>query len=74
MPLPDFKVPADLYPMARDSNEIYKLEQMREVESIKSRLDRDNCPQSALVIQKAIVMPDKLEFIPENRKYPTPEQ
>ena len=43
-PLPDFKVPAGLHPMARDVNEIYKLEQMREVESIKSRLDRDSCP------------------------------
>lgn len=50
VPLPDFKTPAGLHPMARDSNEIYKLEQMREVESIKSRLDRDNCPQSAMII------------------------
>ena len=72
--LPDFKVPADLYPMARDANEVYKLEQMREVESIKSRLDKDNCPQSAIVIQRAVVMPDKLEFKPDGRKYPTPEQ
>jgi|LauGreDrversion4_2_1035121.scaffolds.fasta_scaffold141305_1 hypothetical protein len=59
--------------MARDSNEALKLEAMREVESIKSRLDKDNCPQSALAIQRAIVMPEKLEFIPDNRKYPTPE-
>jgi len=60
--------------MERDENEIYKQEQMREVESIKSRLDRDSCPQSAYIIQKAIVMPDKLEFNPDGRKYPTPEQ
>ena len=46
---------------------------MQEVESIKSRLDKDNCPQSAYVIQKAIVMPERLEFNPESRKYPTPE-
>lgn len=50
--------------MARDSNEVYKLEQMKEVESIKSRLDRDNCPQNAFIIQKAVVMPEKLEFDP----------
>jgi len=36
--------------MARDSNEVLKLEAMKEVESIKTRLDRDNCPQSALTI------------------------
>lgn len=60
--------------MARDSNEIFKIEQMKEVESIKSRLDRDNCPQSALVIQRAVVMPEKLEFAPDGRKYPSPEQ
>lgn len=46
---------------------------MREVESIKSRLDMDNCPVSAMVIAKAIVMPEKLEFNPETRKYPTAE-
>ncbi|TNV83407.1 hypothetical protein FGO68_gene17165 [Halteria grandinella] len=74
VPLPEFKVPAGLYPVSRDGGQIYKMEQMREVESIKSRLDRDNCPQSAIVIQRAIVMPDKLEFIPDGRKYPTPEQ
>jgi hypothetical protein len=34
-PLPDFESPPGLIPMARDSNEVYRLEQMLEVESIK---------------------------------------
>jgi len=46
---------------------------MKEVESIKSRLDKDNCPQNIMTIQKAILMPDRLEVNAETRKYPTPE-
>jgi hypothetical protein len=60
--------------MARDTNEIFKIESMKEVESIKSRLDKDNCPQNIMTIQKAILMPDRLEVNAETRKYPTPEQ
>jgi hypothetical protein len=44
-----------------------------EVESIKARLDADSVPQNAAVIQKAIVIPEKFEFNPDTRKYPSPE-
>lgn len=46
---------------------------MQEVQDIKSRLDKDNCPHNIAIIQKAVVLPDKLEFNPEIRKYPSPE-
>lgn len=46
---------------------------MQEVQSIKTRLDADNIPQSAAVIQKAVVIPEKLDFNLDTRKYPTPE-
>jgi hypothetical protein len=42
--VPDFKVPADLLPMSKDAIEIHKIHQMKEVESIKARLDADNVP------------------------------
>lgn len=71
--LPDFQLPADLKPVAKDSIEAYKLQQMIEVESIKTRLDQDNCPQSVAVIARAVIIPEKLEFNPETRKYPSPE-
>ncbi len=64
---------ADLKPVAKDSIEAYKLQQMIEVESIKTRLDQDNCPQSVAVIARALIIPEKLEFNPETRKYPSPE-
>ena len=71
--LPDFKVPTDLLPVSKDAIEAYKLRQMIEVESIKNRLDADNVPQSAAVISKAVVIPEKLDFNVDTRKYPTPE-
>ena len=46
---------------------------MQEVQSIKTRLDADKIPQSAAVIQKAVVIPEKLDFNLDTRKYPTPE-
>jgi hypothetical protein len=42
--LPEFKVPADLLPVSKDSIEAYKIQQMLEIESIKARLDADNVP------------------------------
>ncbi len=71
--MPNFKIPPGLSQVARDNIEVYKLEQMQEVEGIKSRLDKDNCPHNVAVIQKAVVLPEKLEFNAETRKYPTPE-
>ena len=46
---------------------------MQEVQSIKARLDADNVSQRAAIIHKAIVIPEKLDFNLDNRKYPTPE-
>lgn len=43
-PFPTFKVPADLQPVSKDAIEAHKLVQMKEVESIKTRLDADNIP------------------------------
>jgi hypothetical protein len=37
---------------------------MVEVETIKARLDQDNCPQNIGTIAKAVIMPEKLEFNP----------
>lgn len=36
-------------------------------------MDADNVPQSAAVIQRAVVIPEKLDFNLDTRKYPTPE-
>ena len=44
--LPDFKVPKELQPIGRGAIDGYRLEQINEIESIKEKLARDNCPQS----------------------------
>lgn len=42
--LPNFKVPADLGLISRSGIDGYRLEQIREIESIKERMARDHCP------------------------------
>jgi len=45
---------------------------VNEIESIKERLARDGFPQSMVVLQRAILMPDDVEYVPGKRKYPAP--
>lgn len=33
---------------------------------------RDLCPQSMVTLQRAILMPEPVEYLPGDRKYPTP--
>ena len=68
---PDFKVPSDLNLLSRGAIHDYRKDQIQEVESIKEKLIKDNCPQSILTLQKAILLPEDLEFKPGERKYPT---
>lgn len=42
--LPDFKQPKELIPPNRGMIDGYRLEQMQEIEAIKDRLAKDNCP------------------------------
>jgi hypothetical protein len=42
--LPNFKVPADLSLISRSGIDGYRLEQIKEIESIKERMARDHCP------------------------------
>eukprot|EP00347_Sterkiella_histriomuscorum_P008883 403343381 len=69
---PDFKVPKELQPISRGAIDGFRLEQVNEIESIKERLARDNCPQSVGILQRAILMPEDVEYQPGLRKYPTP--
>jgi hypothetical protein len=48
--LPNFKVPPDLNLISRSGIDGYRLEQMKEIESIKERLARDHCPQSMVTL------------------------
>jgi hypothetical protein len=45
---------------------------MNEIESIKERMARDHCPQSMVTLQRAILMPDEVEYEPGKRVYPSP--
>ena len=42
--LPDFKTPSGLNLISRGGVDGYRLEQIKEIESIKERLARDHCP------------------------------
>ncbi len=70
--LPDFKPPPGLEVINRGAMDGYRLEQIRELETIKQRLAKDNCPQNMMTLQRAILMPELVEFQPNLRKYPTP--
>ncbi|CDW84410.1 UNKNOWN [Stylonychia lemnae] len=70
--LPEFKVPPGLQALSRGAIDGYRLEQVSEIESIKERLARDGFPQSMVVLQRAILMPTDVEYVPGQRKYPSP--
>ena len=72
--LPDFKPPSALSLPARTMAESLRQEQLSEIEAIKDRLAKDNCSLSILTLQKAILMPEDLEYKPGVRVYPKIEQ
>lgn len=72
--LPDFKPPSSLSVPTRTMAESLRQEQISEIEAIKDRLAKDNCPLSILTLQKAILMPEDLEYKPGVRVYPKIEQ
>ena len=59
--------------MSRSALENFRLESMNQMESIKDRLSKDNCPQTMVTLERAIMFPSDLEHTPGERVYPTPE-
>ena len=47
-----------------------RLESMIEIQQIKDRLAKDGCPMNVKVLQTAIMIPDILECVPGEKKYP----
>jgi len=70
--LPEFQQKPELQKISRAAIDGYRLEQISEIESIKEKLAKDNCPQSMVTLQRAILMPADCEYEPGKRLYPTP--
>ena len=49
--------------LARSTNDGYRLEQMKEIESIKETLALKGFPQSMVTLQRAILMPAEIESV-----------
>lgn len=47
-----------------------KMKEKEEVEAIKDVFAKANCPQDVQAIQRAVMMPDGIEFDLASRKYP----
>jgi len=45
---------------------------MEECQLIKNKLARDGCPMSMAVLERAVMMPEDIEWYPGTRKYPGP--
>jgi hypothetical protein len=72
--LPEFKSVPNLAAPTRTMADSLRQDQIREIEAIKDRLARDNCQLSILTLQKAILMPEDMQFTPGSRLYPKIEQ
>jgi hypothetical protein len=68
--LPEFKNKEQLNLLSRGQVDGYRLEQIKEIESIKDRLARDHCPQSMVTLQRAVLIPEEVEYNAGERKYP----
>eukprot|EP00347_Sterkiella_histriomuscorum_P017546 403348926 len=71
--LPEFQVPKGLGLLSRAAVDGYRLQQMNEIELIKEKLARDNCPQDITTIERAVLLPSDIDKVPGERPYPTPE-
>lgn len=56
--------------LARTATEQARLETMVEIEQIKEKLARAGCPMSMTTLQRAVMVPEDLEWKPGERKYP----
>ena len=43
--------------ISRGTIDGYRLEQLNQIESIKERLAKDNCPQTMVTLERAILLP-----------------
>ncbi len=46
---------------------------MKEIEQIKERLAKDNCALESKTLERAVLLPEDVEYKPGERVYPTPE-
>ena len=68
--IPEMEVPEGLTMLARTGTEQHALETMMECQSIKNKLAQDRCLTSMAVLERAMMMPDDIEWKPGERKYP----
>jgi len=69
--IPDMET-GNLLMMPRTGTEQHRLEIMVECEQIKEKLARDGCPMSMGVLERAMMIPEELEWLPKERKFPDP--
>ena len=58
--------------LKRSATDGYRLQQQQEVEKIKEHLAKNEIACSVLNLQRGILMPEESDFIPGQRKYPSP--
>ena len=66
----DMKPDGELKMQPRTGTEMYRHQGMVEVQGIKDKLSRDGCMMTMAVLQKAVMMPEDMEWAPKDRKYP----
>jgi len=69
--IPDMKTDG-MQLMPRTGTEQHRHQGMVECQNIKDKLARDGCPMSMAVLQRAVMMPEDMEWMPKERIYPGP--
>ena len=70
----EMQVPEGLRMLARTGTEQCRLETMTECEKIKMKLATDGCPMSMAVLERAVMIPEDVEWLPGKREYPNAGQ
>jgi len=70
---PNFKVPEKMKEMlARTHTEQTRLQTMVEMQQINEKLSRDGFPISMTTLNRAMMVPEEIEWKPAERVYPDP--
>ena len=66
----EMDLPADLKPLQRTFSNQTRIEGFLECRRIKDKLAKDGCLVSMNTLERAVMVPSDMEFVPGEKKYP----